>query len=49
MCIRDRPRIRWLDDVLEDLRRIDVRDYNEMAMDRRHWMEKIGVGSQGLR
>ena len=26
--------IGWLDDVLEDLRRMDVRGYTEMAMDR---------------
>ena len=32
MCIRDR-----LDDVLEDLIRMDVRGYTEMAMDRRLW------------
>ena len=33
---RGRRRIRWLDEVLEDLRRIDVRGYTEMGMDRRH-------------
>ena len=37
-----------MDDVLEDRIRMDVRDYNEMAMDRR-LCEKIGVGSQGSR
>ena len=34
---RGRPSIRWLDDVLEDLRRMDARGYNKMAMDRRLW------------
>ena len=29
--------IRWLDDVLEHLRIMDVKDYAEMATDRRHW------------
>ena len=38
MCIRDRARIRWSDDVLEDLRKMNVRCYTE-----------IGVGSQGSR
>ena len=36
-----------MDDVVEDLRRMDVRGYTEMAMDRRP--EKIGVGSPGSR
>ena len=32
---RGQPTIRWLGDVLEDLRRMDMRGYYEMAMDRR--------------
>ena len=44
---RRRLRIRWIDDVLEDLRRIDVRGYAKKAMDRRT-LEKIGIRSQGL-
>ena len=34
---RGRPRIKWLDDVLEVVRRMDMRVYTERAMDRRHW------------
>ena len=34
--MRDRPRVRWLDDVLEDLRRMDVRGYA-----RWQWKEDI--------
>ena len=37
MCIRDRPRIRCSDDVVEDLRRMDVKVYTERAVGRRHW------------
>ena len=33
---RGQPMIRWLDDVLEDLRRMDVSGYTEITMDRRH-------------
>ena len=29
--------MRWLDDVLEDLMKIDVRSYTETEMDRRLW------------
>ena len=32
---RGRPRRRWLDDILEYLRRIDVRACTEMILDRR--------------
>ena len=34
---RGRPKIRWLDDMLDDLRRMDVRGYTKVVMDMRHW------------
>ena len=34
---RGRPSIRWLDDALENLRRVDVRVYAQVATDRRLW------------
>ena len=43
---RGRHRIRWLDNVFEDLTRIDVRCYTEMAMDKT--LEKICVWKPGL-
>ena len=45
---RGRPRIRWLDDTLEDLRRMDARGHTELAMDRRFW-RKLVFGSDGSR
>ena len=36
-----RLRIRWLDNVLEDLKRMVVRSYCEMAADRRHWRRSV--------
>ena len=30
-----------MDDVLDDLRRMDVRGYTEMATDRRHWRRLV--------
>ena len=44
---RCRPIIKWLNDVLEDLRKMDVRDYAELQ--RIEDVEKINVGSQGSR
>ena len=38
--MRGRLRIRWQDDVLQDLRSIDEIDYTEVAMDR--WTEDFG-------
>ena len=36
-----RPTIRWLDNVLEDLRRMDVKGYTEMAMNWRLWRRLV--------
>ena len=38
---RRRLRTRWLDDVLEDIRRMDVRDYAEMVTDRKRWRRLV--------
>ena len=35
--------MRWLDDVLEDLRRMYVRGYNEMTVDRRLWRRSVSA------
>jgi hypothetical protein len=32
-----RPRLRWLDDVCDDLKVLDVRNWKELAMDRKAW------------
>ena len=34
---RGRPKIKWLDNILEDLRGMDVSGYADMAMSRRLW------------
>ena len=38
---RSRPRIRWLDDLLEYLKRMDVGGYTEMPMDKRRWRRLV--------
>ena len=38
---RSLPRLRRLDDVLEDLRRMDVRGYAEMTTGRRNWSRLV--------
>jgi hypothetical protein len=32
-----RPRLRWLDDVCDDLKLLKVRNWKELAMDRKTW------------
>ena len=32
-----RPRIRWMDEVTDDLRRIGIRRWTEMARNRKQW------------
>jgi hypothetical protein len=32
-----RPRLRWLDDVCDDLKVLKVRNWKELAMDRKTW------------
>jgi hypothetical protein len=34
-----RPRQRWLEDVLEDLKKLKVKNWKEMAKDRRNWRD----------
>ena len=38
---RRRPRIRWLDCMMEDLRRMDVCGHAEMAVDMRLWKQLL--------
>lgn len=38
---RGRPKVRWIDDVLEDLRNMDVRGYGEMVKDREYWRRLV--------
>ena len=34
-----RPRQRWQEDVMEDLKKLKVRNWKEIAKDRRNWRE----------
>jgi hypothetical protein len=34
-----RPRLRWLDDVCDDLKMRKVRNWKELAMDRQAWSD----------
>jgi hypothetical protein len=34
-----RPRLRWLDDVCDDLKVLNVRNWKELAMDRKAWSD----------
>jgi hypothetical protein len=34
-----RPRLRWLDDVCDDIKVLKVRNWKELAMDRKAWSD----------
>ena len=46
---RRRSRMRWLDDMLENLRRMDVNCYAEMATGRRHWRRFVSEARTHVR
>jgi len=39
-----RPRQRWQDDVMEDLKMLKVKNWKEAAKDRRTWRDLVGKG-----
>ena len=46
----DRPKLRWLDEVEEDLRTLGIRDWRRRALDRDRWKEvlKAAKAQNGL-
>jgi hypothetical protein len=38
----ERPRQRWQEDVMEDLKKLKVKNWKETAKDRRTWREMAG-------
>jgi hypothetical protein len=48
-----RPRLRWLDDVCDDLKVLEVRNWKELAMDRKTCLGKLkptnGCSANGRR
>jgi hypothetical protein len=38
----EKPKTRWEDDVLGDIRRLDVNNWKKVAQDRERWKETVG-------
>ena len=38
---RGRPKLRWEDDVLEDMRSMNLRNWRNVALDRERWKKAI--------